>query len=109
MKDFRLECFCFLLSCISKISCPCSVITPPFNSDGLLRRILRWSFCECMNYFSFELVGAFRIFQFVFGACRLGSFGTDLYLFNQWVWCLLYKQFWICNLSVSVFVSCFHF
>ena len=35
MKDFRLECFCFLLYCISKVIYPCSVITLPFNSDGL--------------------------------------------------------------------------
>ena len=34
VKDFRLECFCFLLSYISKIVHPCSVITLPFNSDG---------------------------------------------------------------------------
>ena len=27
MKDFRLECFCFLLSCISKIIHTCSVMT----------------------------------------------------------------------------------
>ena len=38
VKEFRLECFCFLLSCISKIIYPCSVITLPFNSDGLLHQ-----------------------------------------------------------------------
>ena len=38
VKDFRLECFRFLLSCIFKIIYPCSVLTPPFNSDGLLRQ-----------------------------------------------------------------------
>ena len=38
VKNFRLECFYFLLSCISKIIHPCSVLTPPFKSDGLLRR-----------------------------------------------------------------------
>ena len=31
VKDVRLECFGFLLSCISIITYPCSVITLPFN------------------------------------------------------------------------------
>ena len=67
VKDFRQESFCFLLSCISKIIYPRSVITLPFNSDGRvsLAEIPCWSFLECINYFSFELVGVFRIFQFV--------------------------------------------
>ena len=47
VKKFRLECFCFLLSCISKLIYPC------------------WPFLDCINYFSFELVDVFRIFQFV--------------------------------------------
>ena len=36
VKDFKLECFCFALSCISKIIYSCFVITLPFSSDGLL-------------------------------------------------------------------------
>ena len=38
VKDFRLECFCFLLSCIYKLIYLRSVITQQFNSDGLLRK-----------------------------------------------------------------------
>ena len=52
----------FVFYCTSKIIHPCSGIILPFNADDLLRR---WSFLECVNYFSFELVGVLRIFQFV--------------------------------------------
>ena len=47
-----------------------------------------WSFLECINYFSFELVGVFRIFQFVLVLVDYVPFGTDFnqYLFIQWVW-----------------------
>ena len=70
MKDFRLECFCFLLSFISKIIHPCSVVTLPFNSDDLLlRNSLLLFFLKCINnYFSFELVGVFRNFSVRFSA-----------------------------------------
>ena len=45
--------------------------------------ILRWSFHERINYFSFDLcvcVCVFRICRFVFSAFRLGTFGTNLYI-----------------------------
>ena len=57
-----------LLSCIPKIIHICSVITPAFNSLIQMiscSEVVCWSFLECINYFSFELVGAFRIVQFV--------------------------------------------
>ena len=66
MKDFKLDSFCFLLFCISKLIHPCSVVTLQFNSDGLLlRNYLLLFFLECINYFSFELVGVnfFSLFQ----------------------------------------------
>ena len=79
VKDFRLECFSFLLSCISKIIYPSSVIIVRLNSDVSFAKIPCLSFLECINYFSFELVGMFRLF-----ACRLDSFGTDYTcLFNE--------------------------
>ena len=109
VKDFRLECLCFLFSCIFKNIYPCSVITLPFNSDGPLRQNSSLVFLECINYFSFELVGVFRIFQFVLalvGQAPLGLIYTCLF---SGYWRLLYKQFWICDLSVGVFVSCFRF
>ena len=64
----RLECSCFLLSCIYKTIHTCSVITPAFNS--LIQMvsfsdIVCCSFLECINHFSFELVGVFRVVQFV--------------------------------------------
>ena len=37
VKDFRLECFCILLYCISKVIHSCSVISLLFNSDDHLR------------------------------------------------------------------------
>ena len=38
VKDFRLECFCFLLSCKNKLIHLRPVITQQFNSDGLLHK-----------------------------------------------------------------------
>ena len=60
--------------------------------------ILCWSFLECINYFLSELVIMFRIFQFVL--VLAGK--VPLELIYTWVWCLLYKQFWICDLSVQL-------
>ena len=110
VKDFRLECFCFLLSCISKIIYTCSVITLPFNSDGLLRQNSLLVFSWMDQLFLFWIGGCVQNFPVCLSACRSGSFGTDLYtcLFNG-CGCLLYQQFWICDLRVSVFVSCFRF
>ena len=53
---FYWECFCFLLSCISKI---------------ILFRVGGY---RCV-----------QTFPVCFSACRLGSFWTDPYLFIQWV------------------------
>ena len=78
-KNFRLECFCFLLSCISKIIYPCSVITLPFNSDGLLCQNSLLVFSWMHQLFLFWNGGCVQNFPVCFIACRLGSFGTDLY------------------------------
>ena len=79
VKDFRLECFCFLLSFISKIIHPCSTVqfrwslTPKFLAGLFLNAsaisYLNWWVCS-------ELSSCFS-------ACGLGSFGSDLYLFMQ--------------------------
>ena len=84
-KNFRLERFCFLLSCISKIIYPCSVITLPFNSDGLLCQNSLLVFSWMHQLFLFWNGGCVQNFPVCFIACRLGSFGTDLYLFIQWL------------------------
>ena len=64
VKDFRLECFCFLLPCIFKIIHLCSVITLPVNSDGFLCRNLCWSFLNAsiislLNWWVFQFVSVF--------------------------------------------------
>ena len=104
VKDFRWECFCFLLSFISKIIHPCSVITLPFNSDGLLRRNSLLVFSWMHQLFLFWIGGCVQNFPVCFGACRFGSFGTDLYLFIQWggAYCINNSGFVI---WVSVFLS----
>ena len=85
VKDFRLECLCFLLSCISKIIYSSSVIALPFNSDGLLHQNSLLVFSWMHQLFLFWIGGCVQNFPVCFSACRLGSFGTDLYLFIQWV------------------------
>ena len=41
------------------------LFTLPLNSEVSCAKIVCWSFLECISYFSLELVGMFRIFQFV--------------------------------------------
>ena len=109
VKDFRLECFCFLLFCISKIIYPCSVITLLFSSDGLLCQNSLLVFSSMHQLLLFSNGRCVQNFPVCFSACRLGSLGTDYTCLFNGCGCLLYEQFWICDLSVSVFVSCFRF
>ena len=78
-----------------------------FNSLILLcqNSLLVFSWTHQLVLFWFVCV--FRISKFLFSAFRLGPFGTNLYLLIWWVWCLLYEQFWIRDLSLSVFIDCF--
>ena len=74
----------------------------PFNS------LIQMVSCT-EKFFAGLFLFLFSIGEFtIFSAFRLGSFGIDLYLVIWWLWCLRYKQFWICDRSFIVFVSSFH-
>ena len=57
--------------------------------------------------FSFVIPwGVFRIFQFVLVLVRYVPLELIYTCLFSGCGCSLYKQFWICDLSISVFVSC---